>query len=215
MEKVDLERVIKEKITPLLEEATQKYIGVKIDKLESDIAEKLEKNPLLQFVVDASLSYKSAKKSFKKQYFTKLLQLNYGNISKVAEDSGLDRRSVHRFIGELKINVEKIRQEMIRAQQYKQEAVDVVLRGTLEKYSKIVHPEKMEAMYANVPKLSAEIAQELPFVAIKWEDAEQLFEKEYFRKLIEENPVELGKLAKKIKLRYETLHRKLKKYGLK
>ncbi|MEM3127048.1 MAG: sigma-54-dependent Fis family transcriptional regulator, partial [Candidatus Woesearchaeota archaeon] len=60
------------------------------------------------------------------------------------------------------------------------------------------------------------IAQELPFVPIKWEEAEELFEKEYFKKLLEENlNIEISKLAKKIKLRYETLHRKLKKLGIK
>jgi len=79
----------------------------------ADITEKLEKNPLLQFTIDPSLTYKNAKKLFKKQYFTKLLQLSYGNISKVAEDSNLDRRSVHRFIKELKINVDKIRKDVL------------------------------------------------------------------------------------------------------
>lgn len=216
MSKEDLERVIKERIEPLVEEATQRYIGVKIDQLKSDITEKLEKNPMLQFIVDTSLSYKAAKKLFKKQYFTKLLQLSYGNISKVAEDSGLDRRSVHRFINELKINVDKIRQEMVRTIQYKQEAVDVVLKTSLEPYKKIIHPEKYEAIYSRVPALSAQIAQELPFVPMRWEEAEELFEKEYFKKLLDENPnAEISKLAKRIKLRYETLHRKLKKYGLK
>jgi len=216
VQKEDLERVIREKIAPLVEEATQKYIGVKIGKLESDISEKLEKNPILQFPVDASLTYKNAKNLFKKQYFTKLLQVNYGNISKVAEASGLDRRSVHRFITELKINVDKIRQDMIRAQQYKKEAVDIVLRSSLESYKKIIHPEKMEAMYARVPSLSEEIAQELPFIPITWDEAERLFEKDYFARLLEENKgLEMSKLAKKIKLRYETLHRKLKSLELK
>jgi DNA-binding NtrC family response regulator len=42
-----------------------------------------------------------------------------------------------------------------------------------------------------------------------------MFEKQYFEKALKENKGNVSKTARKIGLRYETLHRKLKKLGLK
>jgi DNA-binding NtrC family response regulator len=42
-----------------------------------------------------------------------------------------------------------------------------------------------------------------------------MFEVQYFKKALKENKDNISKTARKIGLRYETLHRKLKSLGLK
>ena len=61
MPKEELEKVIKEKVEPLIEDLTQKYLGVTISELNKDITDKIEKNPLLSFDINTSLSFKDAK----------------------------------------------------------------------------------------------------------------------------------------------------------
>ena len=50
---------IKDKVTPLLEEAIEKNLGVNIPQLESDITDQLKK-PILDIYVPGNLSFKEA-----------------------------------------------------------------------------------------------------------------------------------------------------------
>ena len=120
-----------------------------------------------------------------------------------------------RVIKELKIGIKGIRRDMLRADYYRKEAVEGILKSTLDSYKKIIRPGKLEAMYENVNELSEEIVHELPAIEMTWHEAEKMFEKEYFKKALKENKNNVSKTARKIGLRYETLHRKLKKLGLK
>jgi DNA-binding NtrC family response regulator len=211
----DLEIVINKKIKPIIKEFGEKVIGTDINELNLDISDKLEKNPLLSFAVSTSLNFKSAKKVFRKQYLTRLLQLFYGNISKVGQVSGLDRRTIHRYIEELSIDVEKIREEMIRNQEYKKEAVSSVLKDTISEYESMIDSTKIKKVYDQVPELSEGIAKELPITTMSWKEAEQEFEKDYLIKALNDNSWDEKKTAKKIKVSYETIHRKIKQLGLK
>ena len=69
-------------------------------------------------------------------------------------------------------------------------------------------------MYRNVERLSENIIRELPAVDMTWKKAESEFEKEFIMKVLKENRWNVTKTAEKIKLRYETLHRKIKKLGI-
>jgi len=214
MLKETLDKVIKEKVEPLINQAMHKLIGVTIKEVSSDISDKIEKNPLISYQINTDFKFKDAKNLFKREFLKRILQSNYGNISAAAKMLGIDRRSIHRDVKELNIDVKKVRKEMIKAKYYQKEAVDSILRNTLDSYKKIIVPGRLEMMYKNVNKLSSEIVEELPPVEMTWEEAEIEFEKQYMEKALKENNWNVSQTAKKIGIRYETLHRKIKKLGI-
>lgn len=206
MAKKDMEHIVDDAIKPVL--------GVSIDELNRDISEKLEKSPLASFDIDVKLKFKAAKKRFKQQFLSRLLRTSYGNISMVAKKAGVDRRSIHRIVKDAGINVGRMREEMIKPYQIKQKAVGDIIESVLEHYKTVIHPERIAEVYKNVNSLSKEILDELPEKQVSLKQAEELFEKEYLRKALEQNLGNITKTAKKIGLRYETLLRKLKALGL-
>ena len=210
--KKDLESAIKEKVSPLLEEVMEKKLGVTIPKLETDITDKLA-NPHLNIYVPLDLGFKQAKKLFKKEFIKKELNLHLGNISQLAKVLGIDRRSVHRAIKDLEIEVVKSRGELVN--NFYQDMIDKTIRSTLDQYKGIIHPHKMEDIYQEVPDLSRNIAQFLPHKDLTWKEAEKEFEKQFLSQSLNDNKGNVSATAKFIGLRAETLHRKLKKLGLK
>ena len=214
MAKPTLEKVLKERVEPLVEEAMHKFLGITISEFGRDISDKIEKNPLISYEINIDISFKAAKKLFKKEFLTRLLQSHYGNVSAVAKIAGMDRRSVHRAIKEFRIDVKKVRKSMIKTEYYQREAVDTILKKTLDSYKQVIRPGRLEKMYKNVNKISKNIVKQLPPIEMEWKDAEKEFEKRYLEKALEENKGNISKTAKKIGLRYETLHRKLKKLNL-
>ncbi len=211
----ELEDVLKKKINFLVDEAMQKFLGVTINEIGKDITDKIEKNPLLRFNVNTALKFKTAKKIFKKDFITKVIQTSYGNISEVAKKLGVDRRSIHRAVKELRIDVKKCREIMLKPSYYRKEAVDNILRDTLSQYKSILRPSKLQQVYKNVPHLSKDIAETLPPILMTLKEAEQEFEKQYLSKALKEAKGSITKTAKKIGLRYETIIRKMKKLGMK
>lgn len=211
---VTLERVLKEKIEPLIDEAMHRYLGITISEMSEEISDRIEKNPLLSYEINTAVSFKAAKKLFKKEFVTRMLHAHFGNVAEVARITGLDRRSIHRTVKEFRIKVKTIRKEMEQVSYTRREAVDSILKTTLDQYRKIIRPSRLETMYRNVEKLSEDIIRELPSVDMTWKQAEDEFEKAYLRKALEESKWNIAKTAKKIKLRYETLHRKIRKLGI-
>jgi len=210
----DLERTIEEKVTPLVDEAMQKYLGVHISEIKADISDRLRKSPLLELPVDSSLSFREAKRRFVKAYVERLLRLHFGNVSEVARLSGLDRRSVHRLIVEHKLRIEPIRHELHRPSYVKQQAVQGIIESTLDLYKPAIAPARMESLYRYVPTLSKDIVRELPERPVPLAVAEREFERRYFEQLLASHKGTLAQLAKRVGLRYETVHRKLKLLGL-
>lgn len=209
-----LEIVMKERVEPIIDEAMRKYLGVKIDKINEDISDKIESTPLINFNINTTLPFKVAKKIFKKDFLVKIIQTHYCNISRVAEILDVNRRSLHRAIKDLDIDVLSLRSKMLNPIHYKQEMVDNVLRNVLDNYRSLLHPKKLQSVYDNVSKLSKNIAKELSGQELTLKEAEDLFEREYLSKAIKENEGNLTKTSKSIKLRYETLLRKIKKLGI-
>jgi len=212
-DKKELEKVIEDKVKPIINDAMQKFLGVTIGELSSDISDKLKRSPLLDFDIDASAPFKKAKKMFKRQFVIRLLQTNYGNISKAAKAAGIDRRSIHRLIKELSISSSKFREELMKPEYVKQSAVSSVIEHTLDNYKQVIRPEKLEEVYKNVSLISKNILKELPVVSMTLKEAEEEFEKLFLEKVVKDAG-SITKAAKKIGLRYETLHRKMKKLGL-
>jgi transcriptional regulator of acetoin/glycerol metabolism len=211
--KKDLEETLKEKVSPLLEETMEKSLGVTIPKIESDITDQLS-TPLLDMYIPFQLNFTDAKKSFKKQFFKRELRLHLGNVSELSKFMGLDRRSIHRTIKDLDISMENLRAPH-EAERYKETIVDQTIRSTLEGYREIIKPEKMENMYKEVSHLSRNIAKVLGHHHLTWKQAEHEFEKQFLEHLLQENGWNITQTAKKIGLRAETLHRKIKKLGIK
>jgi len=208
----DLETTLKEKIEPLLEETMEKHLGITIPQIETDITDKL-KRPSLHLYVPLQLPFNQAKKHFKKEFLKKEILQHKGNISQLAKSLDLDRRSIHRTIKDLKIKIDDLRGKS--PLEHQEEFIGKTIRSTLEQYEDIIHPQKMEEMYKQVESLSRNIAKDLPHEEITWKQAERDFEKQFLQHSLEENQWSISQTAKKIKLRPETLSRKIKKLNLK
>ena len=208
----DLERVVKERIEPLLEEAMQKFLGVTIREVERDITEKIGGERLIGLAVRADLPFKEAKRLFKKEFLERTLKTHYGNVSEVADILGLDRRSIHRDLKTLGVDMKKVREKVYKAGYFEKEAVDNVIRKVLEQYKQSIRPERLEKMYEYVPELSESIVHLLP-LQTSWKEAEHEFEKRYLKAVLARYTTVSG-TARAIGLRYETLLRKMKKFGM-
>ena len=214
MAKEALEKVIEHKVKPILDDAMHKALGITVAEIESDISDRLKRNPLLDIPLNTKLGFKKAKEFFKKHYLQNLLESNFGNVSRVAEIAEVDRRSVHRLINSFDLNVPKFRQEMLKSSYLKQIAVQQIIENALETYKTILHPSKIELMYKEAPHLSKEIIKELPDQPLSLKEAEDEFEKLFLEKALKENNNNQMQTAKAIGLRYETLHRKMKSLGI-
>ena len=209
----NLEEQIEKKVKPILDKAMHRFLGITVDEIKLDMTDKLKKSPMLDLLIDFSQPYKEAKEDFKRQYITKLLIKFFGNVSEIAKVSGLDRRSIHRLIKQFDIKAGKIRRDMKKIDYIKEMAVSDIIENTLEHYKKVINPEKIESMYNKADEISKEIVKELPEDIVSWKEAEEEFDKRYLAHIIDEEPSTV-KAARRIKLRYETLHRKLRKLGL-
>lgn len=212
--KEELEEVLKKRVKPILDTAMEKFIGAKVVDIETDIADKLMRSPLLEIEIDTRMSFKKAKKLFKKVYLISLLQKHLGNVSKVAEVAGIDRRSIHRMLISMKIKPEKFRKAISKPEYMKEEAVKDIIEDTLNEYKQIINPERLKKMYKHVPDITKDIIKELPKVPLTLKEAEREFEKQFVLKALKENKFNITKTAKKIGLRFETLHRKMKVLGI-
>ncbi len=212
-EKETLEKVLKNKVEPMIDSAMHRFLGITINEISDDISDRIENNPLISYDIDVSVPFKTAKKLFKKEFLTRLLQSHYGNVSSVAAITGLDRRSIHRDIKALGININKTRKDMLKTSYYQKEAVGSILRETFDGYRAVIRPKKLQNVYEHVDRISSDIIKELPALEMTWKEAEKEFEKTYLKKALKRYNT-ITKTAKNIRLRYETVHRKLKKHNL-
>jgi len=205
----DLEIVLLKKIKPIIDDTTEKYMSITIDKLSDDITSKLRNTPLIDIEVNVT-GYKVAKNNFKKAFLRKLLLLHYGNISEVARVTGKNRRSIHRLIKRFGINVKRIKKELIRPYDIKLSNVSSTISNVLNNYKRVIHPSRLEDMYNSMGAISENILKELPEPMLSFKQAQIEFEKRFFSKALKENKYNLSKTSKKIGLRQETLNRKLR-----
>lgn len=204
----DLERTIEEKVKPLVSDAMQKYLGVTVKELEQDISKTL-KHPILD-IPDVSIPFKKAKKLFKKTYLARLLHAKAGNIVDAAKAAGIDRRSVHRLVAELRIAVDQFREPV----SYVRQDVQHVIEGAVKTYTSSLNPVKVKQFAKYTPTLSKDIARMMPEQPLSLAEAEKEFEREYFKKALALFDGNISKTARAIGLRFETLHRKLKMRGM-
>ncbi len=209
----ELENLVETKVKPLLAEAMQQNLGITIQEIESDISDRLKRSSL-HFLIDTRIKFKEAKRRFKQLYIQNLLKQNLGNIEQVAKIASVDRRSIHRIVARMKLDVQQLREQIDKKEYFKQTAVQDIIQEALENYKSSIHPKRYESLYKKAPQLSKDILKEIPDVPEKLKVAEQEFERNYLLQALKENNNNITKTAQKIGLRFETLHRKLKKLGI-
>ena len=116
---------------------------------------------------------------------------------------------------EFSINSESFR-IVEKQQDYSRELkVQNIIEKTLEHYKEFLHPLKIQQFYHEAPSLSKQIIKELPpEEQLTLSQAERIFEKEYFERNLELNNRSVRKTSKNIGIAEETLHRKIKKFGI-
>ncbi len=214
MNKKNLEEKLREKVTVLLEETMNKSWGLTIPKVESDITDLLQSPLPLKLYMPAG-QFHDAKLKFKTEFLKSQLRLHKGNISQSAKFLGLDRRSIHRAIKDFDIAVGLLKKESLDMKDYAEHLVQETIRSALDEYKEIIQPQKMEKIYQEVPALSKNIAKLLPVSHLTWKQAELEFERQFLSEALKDNGWKIIETARKINLRPETLHRKIKKLGLK
>lgn len=210
----DLEKVILSRVRPMIDEAMHRCLGITVAEINTDITDKILKSPLFLFEVDTNLPLRKAKESFRRYYLTKVLKRHFGNVSEAAKTCCMERRSLHRLINQLGIDVTLFRREMQKHSYLSMNDVQGIIERTLAGYKQVIQPERLRAMYDVVPKLSEDITHELPATIMTMKDAEDCFEKEYIQRALEKVNFSITKAAKNLGMRYETLHRKMKSLGI-
>ena len=206
----DLEATLKEKVAPLLEESMEKHWGITIPQIESDITDRL-KNPVVHLYVSPQSTFAQAKKKFKSAFLKKELQFHLGNVSQLAKTLGVDRRSIHRAVKDLAIDLKEIR---LLDDRYETEWVDQTIRSTLDHYKALIQPQQLEKLYAEVPHLSRNIVRLLPHQDLSWKQAEREFERQFLGHALRAHQGNVVQAARHLRLRQETLYRKIKKLGI-
>ncbi len=214
MNKHNLEETIKEKVALLLEETMEKSWGIYVPQVQSDITDKLQSQLPVQFYIPAASSFQEAKRKFKLDFLQSQLQLHRGNVSQLARFIGLDRRSVHRAIKELDVQIYTIRREPQVSYSSQEKMINQTIRFALAGYKDIIQPQKMEKLYQEVPSLSRNLAKIIPHHHLTWKQAECEFEKQFLSQALQDSSWKIAETARQLKIQPETLHRKIVKLGL-
>ncbi len=209
----ELETAVDQKVKPIVGSAVQKYLGVRVSSIESDISDELKRSTLLDIFIETKLPFKKAKKAFKRAYLMRLLKTHLGNISIAAGIAGLDRRSIHRLVSSLKVPATKFREDA-EPSYARHAVVQGIIQGVLEQYKSALNSVKYKALSAQTGAISGDIVKELPETHLTLKEAEREFEKAYLSQLLKECRT-ISQASKAAKLRYEVLHRKLKSLGIK
>ncbi|MBN1645916.1 hypothetical protein JW868_02650 [Candidatus Woesearchaeota archaeon] len=210
-----LEESVLDKITPVIDYVMTKFMGSPMSELTYDISEKLRRSDLLGIPVNTMMPFKMAKRLFRSEYLQRLLIQNQGNISRVAEISRVDRRSIHRIVRQSRVDAYTIRKEMTRPTYLQMRAVSHAVEESIDEFRDHISPTRVQYLYSNIDELSEEILEGLPGQSVSLKDAVEEFETLYFGDLLAECNGVISAVAKRCGLRYETVHRKLKELGLK
>lgn len=209
-----IEKVISEDTLPVVEKAVHKVIGISIKELNQDITQKLKKNPLLEFNINTHVPLRSAKKAFRKGYLEKVLKSHFGDISATARILEVDRKTIHRMISELGIDIKECKKALVTEDYIKEMTLSNAITNLLKNYENILHPARIDEAYSNISKISEEIVKEVQFSFLPLKDAEKEFEREYISAALKDNKNSLPKTAKSIGISHEALYRKAKSLGL-
>ena len=208
-----LEKVVQERVKPLLTRAMHEHLGITVQELGQDITDTLTKAKIFSIRIQHDISYKKAKKEFKKEFIQRLLREHAGNVQQASKSADVDRRTLHRLITEFNIESEEFRKKQ-QPDYTRKMAVQDLIQKTIEQYKTALQPERAQQFYKEAPHLSEQIIQELPEEHLTLQQAETIFEKEYIEHALTQNDWNVRSTAKNIELAEETIHRKIKELGI-
>ena len=195
-----------QRIEPVIEATVRGVLGFQLPTLTQDITTMLSRSPIAR--IDTTIPFKHAKREFKKEFLARLLS-TFGNVTEVSRIAGLKRESVHRLIKQLRVETDgDLRHYM------KVNVVKNIIGDCIDMYRTSLHPEKVRVMYGHLPALSEQVVNELPDELMSMDDAEEEFERAYLAAALHDHDGNISATARTIGLRFETLHRKLKKLGV-
>ncbi len=193
-------------ISSIVDIALKKHLKDDIPELNYKLSNNLE---VRLFPSSSLRRFKEAKRFFLKNYLTDLLVLNLGNVSMAAKKANLNRRHLHRILNDLEINPEEHRREMIKPSEYLKNNIHNILEDSLTGFGL----EKVKSVYSNLIDISSIIAENMNY-CMSFEEAMELFEKDFFTKVLKENNYDVQKTADAIDISERTLYRKISKLNL-
>lgn len=198
-----------EEIKPVLDNALQQFLGVKIDTISNEVLEKLSQNKLhIDFNDEWTLD--EAKNNFKKEYLILLLREFNGNISKASTISGIDRRTIHRLILQFNIDVDEYRNLPYEFSKTKVDNyIKFVVGDVLKHYA--LTEQKSDAVY-DLPTDELVEKVKKPFPTM--DDAYEDYEKKFLGAVILKHDKILKDVCKQLNIARETLSRKLSKHEI-
>ena len=210
-----IDEVVDLKIKPLLDKAMHQYLGVTVEEIRADISDRLKTTPFFDVELHADKPFKKAKDLVRAEFLARLLRQHFSNVSLAARIAGLDRRSMHRLIARHSIDVHRFREEMTKRSYLKEMAVTSLIEKTINSYKPVLNKERVNTFYEKLPDLSKHIVDMLPDKFLTLDEAEHSWEKRYLTHHLVQHQWNISATARKIGLRYETLHRKMKELGIK
>ncbi|MFW5852417.1 MAG: helix-turn-helix domain-containing protein [Nanoarchaeota archaeon] len=195
-----------------IEDIIWKYSGSSSKIVNEDITERLS-YPFTNYTVGKEIDYRKAKEDFLKRYIIMVLTRHSGNITYAAEEADVSRRTVHRMIRKFGININRMR--TYTEKNYSEYIISDAIETSVKKYETKMRPKQIDGLYKNLNYITRDIMIQSSLGSIlTLREAEQEFEKKFFQCLLERNSLKKNKIAKKLGIRSETLHRKIKSLNL-
>ncbi|MBU0758434.1 MAG: hypothetical protein KKF44_10275, partial [Nanoarchaeota archaeon] len=195
-------------ISSIVEDFLSNNSDESIEKLNKNISSNLEFR--LIFNIDFAKDFKSAKREFLKNYFVDLVVMNLGNITKVAESAKIARRHAHRKINELDIDVTDKRKQLLKPEYYIKMNVREVIDTAIEDLKDRADPGYITYLNHNIDELSR-LIKENHADPLSYEEAVDIFEREYLKRVIEDSRFDIKMTAKMTGLSPRTIYRKILK----
>lgn len=195
-------------INLIVESTIRKQTGISIDELTKNISESIENRLFLE--INENMTYSTAKKIFRRKYFEELFIFTFGNISKAAKISGLNRRQIHRIIKTLNIKAQTYRSAMQRPYDYIREDIKNIVEKRLDHSKSYVKEDKLSKLYMRAPKIAELVTKKIGVSPKSFNKSFKEFEREYFSKLLKKTGQDLDKSSKVAKISKRTLQRKIK-----
>ncbi len=193
-------------ISSVVEAVLKKHTKKNDSEVKKNISSNLEFR--LLFTVDLSKPFKQARKDFLKNYLNDILTLSLGNISLAAKRAQLHRRHLHRIINDLQINPNIHKKELVKPQEYLRENVHTIIEETLANFD----DDKVREIYTNLDDISVVISKNIG--PVSYDEALELFEKEYIEKALRENSYNISETADAIDMSERTLYRKISRLNI-
>lgn len=199
-------------LNKIVDENLKKHIGASIKELNESLTSSLENR--LSFSIPLLIKYKDAKHIFQKAYFTELLTLNHGNISKAAIIANLNRRQIHRICQELNIDSNEIRTNMLKPYNYLKQNVQDIIEEKVDSFKDVIHPDKIGKFYKNINEVSENITNQIDITLPTYDDAFQSFEENYFKGILNSVKNDISEAKTISGLSTRSILRKMKEFGI-